>query len=202
MGFQQGLISMKSICVYCGSNPGKKPVYVTAARRVGQVLARRGIEVVYGGGQVGLMGEVADAALDAGGRVVGVIPEFMALKEIAHMDLSELHVVRSMHARKAKMVKLSDAFIALPGGIGTMEEMFEIWTWGQLGQHRHPVGLLNVDGYYDDLVSFLDKMTEQGFLAPEHRDALKVDDRVEGLLEQFDSYEAPAADVRLKALQT
>ena len=148
------------------------------------------------------MGEVADSALDAGGRVVGVIPEFMALKEIAHMDLSELHVVQSMHARKAKMVKLSDAFIALPGGIGTMEEMFEIWTWGQLGQHRHPVGLLNVDGYYDDLVSFLDKMTDQGFLAPEHRDALKVDHRVEGLLKQFDSYEAPDADVRLKTQQT
>ena len=193
---------MKSICVYCGSNPGRKPAYVTAARRVGQVLAKRGLNVVYGGGQVGLMGEVADAALEAGGRVIGVIPEFLALKEIAHMELSELHVVQSMHARKAKMVQLSQGFIALPGGIGTMEELFEIWTWGQLGQHRHPVGLMNVDGYYDDLVSFLDKMTDQGFLAPEHRNALKVSDRAEDLLKQFEAYDAPAADVRLKTRQT
>lgn len=193
---------MKSICVYCGSNPGKKPVYVTAARKTGKALAEAGLVTVYGGGQVGLMGEVADSALDAGGKVIGVIPEFIALKEIAHMDLTELHVVHSMHARKAKMVDLSDAFIALPGGIGTMEELFEIWTWGQLGQHRHPVGLLNVDGFYDELVAFLDKMTEQGFLQPEHRGALMVSDRVEALLEMFDAYEAPPADVRLKTGQT
>lgn len=193
---------MKSICVYCGSNPGKKPVYVTAARKTGQALAGAGLVTVYGGGQVGLMGEVADSALDAGGKVIGVIPEFIALKEIAHMELTELHVVHSMHARKAKMVELSDAFIALPGGIGTMEELFEIWTWGQLGQHRHPVGLLNVDGFYDELVAFLDKMTEQGFLQPEHRGALMVSDRVEALLEMFEGYEAPPADVRLKTGQT
>lgn len=193
---------MKSICVYCGSNPGKKPVYVTAARKTGKALAEAGLVTVYGGGQVGLMGEVADSALDAGGKVIGVIPEFIALKEIAHLDLTELHVVHSMHARKAKMVELSDAFIALPGGIGTMEELFEIWTWGQLGQHRHPVGLLNVDGFYDELVAFLDKMTEQGFLQPEHRGALMVSDRVEALLEMFAGYEAPPADVRLKTGQT
>lgn len=193
---------MKSICVYCGSNAGRKPAYTTAARRVGKTLAETGLITVYGGGQVGLMGEVADAALAAGGKVFGVIPEFIALKEIAHMELTELHVVQSMHARKAKMVALSDAFIALPGGIGTMEEMFEIWTWGQLGQHRHPVGLLNVDGFYDELVLFLDKMTDQGFLQAEHRGALMVSDRVEDLLDMFEGYEAPPADVRLKTGQT
>jgi uncharacterized protein (TIGR00730 family) len=193
---------MKSVCVYCGSNSGADPAFVAAARQAGQVIAGRGLTLVYGGGQVGLMGEIADAALAAGGRVEGVIPEFLALKEIAHMELSALHVVKSMHARKAKMVRLAQAFIALPGGIGTMEEMFEIWTWAQLGQHRHPVGLLNVNGYYDDLVAFLDKMTSQGFLASEHRGALLVSDRVEDLLDQFASYEAPAADVRIKTGQT
>ncbi|MAC88083.1 MAG: TIGR00730 family Rossman fold protein [Maricaulis sp.] len=193
---------MKSICVYCGSNAGKDPAFIAAADRLGEVLALRGIGMVYGGGQVGLMGRIADATLAAGGRVVGVIPEFLALKEIAHMGLSELHVVRSMHARKAKMVKLSQAFIAMPGGIGTMEEMFEVWTWAQLGQHRHPVGLLNVNGYYDELVAFLDKMTDQGFLAPEHRGALIVSDRVTSLLDAFERYRAPNSDVRLKTGQT
>ena len=193
---------MKSVCVYCGSNSGADPAFIAAARQAGQVIAGRGLTLVYGGGQVGLMGEIADAALAAGGRVEGVIPEFLALKEFAHMELSALHVVKSMHARKAKMVRLAQAFIALPGGIGTMEEMFEIWTWAQLGQHRHPVGLLNVNGYYDDLVAFLDKMTSQGFLAPNHRGALMVSDRVEDLLDQFAAYEAPAADVRIKTGQT
>ncbi|WP_323761608.1 TIGR00730 family Rossman fold protein [Maricaulis sp.] len=193
---------MKSICVYCGSNPGRDPAFIAAADRLGEVLALRGIELVYGGGQVGLMGRIADATLAAGGRVVGVIPEFLALKEIAHMELSELHVVRSMHARKAKMVKLSQAFIAMPGGIGTMEEMFEVWTWAQLGQHRHPVGLLNVNGYYDELVAFLDKMTDQGFLSPDHRGALIVSDRATALLDAFERYESPEADVRIKTDQT
>ncbi|WP_417468635.1 TIGR00730 family Rossman fold protein [Maricaulis sp.] len=193
---------MKSICVYCGSNPGRDPAFVAAAQDVGARLAGAGVEIVYGGGQVGLMGELANAAMQAGGRVVGVIPEFLALKEIAHLDLSALYVVQSMHARKAKMAHLSDAFIALPGGIGTMEELFEIWTWGQLGQHRKPVGLLNVNGYYDDLVAFLDKMTAQDFLAADHRGSLMVSDDIEALLKAFDGYEAPPADVRLKTLQT
>jgi len=193
---------MKSICIYCGSNSGADPDFVTAARTVGQTLAGRGITTVYGGGQVGLMGEVADAALEAGGQVVGVIPQFLALKEIAHMELTELHVVQSMHARKAKMVALSEGFIALPGGIGTMEELFEIWTWGQLGQHAHPVGLLNTNGYYDHLVAFIDEMTRQGFLRPLHRDALKVSDRIEDLLDAFADFEAPVSDVMLKTGQT
>lgn len=194
--------AIKSICVYCGSNSGKDPAFLTIADRLGEVMALRGIQLVYGGGQVGLMGRISDATLAAGGRVVGVIPEFLALKEIAHMELSELHVVRSMHARKAKMVRLSQAFIAMPGGIGTMEELFEIWTWAQLGQHRHPVGLLNVNGYFDDLVAFLDRMTDQGFLAPQHRGALIVSDRVTTLLDAFEQYEAPPADVRIKMGQT
>lgn len=193
---------MKSICVYCGSNAGSKPAYVTAARQVGRTLARRGLTTVYGGGQVGLMGEVADAALEAGGKVIGVIPQFLALKEIAHMELTELRVVQTMHARKALMVELSDGFIALPGGIGTMEELFEIWTWAQLGQHPHPVGLLNTGGYYDHLVAFLDQMTEQGFLRQSHRDALKVSTRVEDLLEAFETYVAPVSDVKIKTSQT
>ncbi|MBR9824641.1 MAG: TIGR00730 family Rossman fold protein [Alphaproteobacteria bacterium] len=193
---------MKSICVYCGSNSGAKPGFITAARAVGQTLARRDITTVYGGGQVGLMGEVADAALAAKGKVIGVIPQFLALKEIAHMELTELRVVQSMHARKALMVELSEGFIALPGGIGTMEELFEIWTWGQLGRHDYPVGLLNVDGYFDHLVAFLDQMTEEGFLRPLHRNALKVSDKIEDILDAFDAYEAPVSDVKLKTGQT
>lgn len=193
---------MKSICVYCGSNEGRNPAYRAAAHEVGIALAERDIQLVYGGGQVGLMGQAADSALAAGGRVIGVIPEFLALKEIAHMALSELFVVQSMHERKAKMVDLSDAFIALPGGIGTMEELFEIWTWSQLGQHRHPVGLLNVHGYYDHLVAFLDGMTQQGFLQDDHRRSLIVSDRVDTLIAAFEAYQAPAADVRLKTGQT
>lgn len=193
---------MKSICVYCGSNSGQDPAFAIEARRVGDHLARSGLDIIYGGGQVGLMGEVADAAMAAGGKVIGVIPEFLALKEIAHLELTALYVVQSMHARKAKMAHLSDGFIALPGGIGTMEELFEIWTWGQLGQHCKPVGLLNVNGYYDDLVAFLDKMAAQSFLAADHRASLMVAERVEDLLEAFNAYEAPPGDVRLKTAQT
>lgn len=193
---------MKSVCVYCGSNSGRNPAFVETARNVGAALAGRGIEIVYGGGRVGLMGELADAALAAGGRVQGIIPEFLALKEIAHLELTDLHVVRSMHARKALMVKLSEAFIALPGGIGTMEELFEVWTWAQLGHHTHPVGLLNVEGYYDDLVAFLDRMNDEGFLNGAHRRALVVADRIDTLLTAFETYEAPPADVRIKTGQT
>lgn len=193
---------MKSICVYCGSNSGRVPAFTAAADSLGKLLAERRIKLVYGGGQVGLMGTLADAVLEAGGEVEGVIPEFLALKEIAHMSLSRLHVVKSMHARKAMMESLSEGFIAMPGGIGTMEELFEIWTWGQLGQHRNPVGLLNVDGYYDALVAFLDTMTEQGFLTPEHRSALLVSDDAEALLDMFAAHDAPPADVRIKTGQT
>tara|TARA_R110000868_G_scaffold53744_5_gene168567 strand:- start:6665 stop:7246 length:582 start_codon:yes stop_codon:yes gene_type:complete len=192
---------MKSICVYCGSNPGLDPEFAAASRDVGARIAEAGLTIVYGGGRVGLMGEVADGALEAGGKVLGVIPEFLALKEIAHLGLTDLYVVQSMHARKAKMAFLSDAFIALPGGIGTMEELFEIWTWGQLGQHRKPVGLLNINGYYDDLVAFLDKMAAQNFLAADHRASLIVASDLDSLLAAFQAYEAPPSDVRLKVGQ-
>jgi len=193
---------MKSICVYCGSNAGSDPAFTDAAIAVGQRLAQRDVTLVYGGGRVGLMGQVADAVMNAGGEVVGVIPEFMAIKEVAHFELTKLHIVESMHARKAMMVELSEGFIAMPGGIGTMEELFEVWTWGQLGQHPHPFGLLNINGYYDDLVAFLDGMTTKGFLKPEHRGALIVADNVDDLLDAFERYEAPLADVRLKTAQT
>jgi uncharacterized protein (TIGR00730 family) len=193
---------MKSICVYCGSNAGIDPDFTSSARALGRTLAEQDITLVYGGGRVGLMGSVADATLEAGGQVIGVIPEFLALKEIAHPGLTQLHVVESMHARKALMVEHSEAFIALPGGIGTMEELFEIWTWSQLGQHKHPVGLLNVNGYYDDLVAFLDRMTDQGFVDPTHRQGLKVSSEIGHLLDAFADYEAPEADVRIKTGQT
>jgi uncharacterized protein (TIGR00730 family) len=166
-------------------------VFVQAARRVGAALARRKLTVVYGGGHTGLMGTVADAALEEQGQVIGVIPHNLEQKELAHRGLTELHVVHSMHERKAMMADLADAFIALPGGIGTLEEMFEIWTWGQLGLHHKPCGLLNVKGYYDALWVFLKGMVEQKFLRPEHWEMMMVDDDPEHLLERFQHYVPP-----------
>jgi uncharacterized protein (TIGR00730 family) len=182
---------IKRVCVFCGANPGADPVFVQAARRVGAALARRKLTVVYGGGHTGLMGTVADAALEEQGQVIGVIPHNLEQKELAHRGLTELHVVHSMHERKAMMADLADAFIALPGGIGTLEEMFEIWTWGQLGLHHKPCGLLNVKGYYDALWVFLKGMVEQKFLRPEHWEMMMVDDDPEHLLERFQNYVPP-----------
>tara|TARA_R110002072_G_scaffold113679_5_gene243340 strand:+ start:629 stop:1210 length:582 start_codon:yes stop_codon:yes gene_type:complete len=193
---------MKAVCVYCGSNTGARREYADAARAMGTAIARRGLTLVYGGGRVGLMGLVADAALAAGGHVIGVIPRFLAIKEVAHAGLSELRVVESMHERKALMAELSDGFIAMPGGIGTMEELFEIWTWAQLGQHKNPCGVLAVGGYYDGLVAFLDRMTADGFVSGEHRAMLQVSADPGGLLDAFAAYEAPGADIRLKVSQT
>lgn len=155
---------MDRICVFCGSSPGASPAFAAAARELGAALARRGIELVTGGGSVGLMGEVADAALAAGGRAIGVIPESLVLRELAHPRLTELHVVPTMHQRKAKMVELSSAFVTLPGGLGTLDETFEMLTWAQLGIHHKPVGLLNVAGYYSPLLAFLDSAVEEGFV--------------------------------------
>ena len=163
------------ICVYAGSNPGELPAYREAAAALGATLAGRGIGLVYGGGRTGLMGAVADGCRSAGGRVTGIIPGFLEQKEVAHHGITDLRVVGSMHERKTLMAELSDGFIALPGGIGTFEELFEIWTWSQLGQHRKPCGLLNVAGFYDRLVEFLDGVVAEGFLAgdrpphPPHR---------------------------------
>lgn len=154
------------VCVYCGSRPGARPEYAQAARALGEDIGRRGWRLVYGGGRVGLMGEVANAALRAGAQVVGVIPESLMRLEVGHQDLTELHVVRTMHERKQMMAEHAQAFIALPGGIGTFEELFEVWTWRHLDYHGHPIGLLDVAGYYDALEAFLERALAEGFLSP------------------------------------
>lgn len=164
----------RSVCVYCGSQMGSDPAYARAAAALGEAIARDGLTLVYGGASVGLMGVVADAALAAGGRVVGVIPRILLRKELAHEGLAELVVTESMHERKAKMAELSDAFVALPGGIGTLDELFEMWTWAQLGLHAKPCVLINTGGYYDNLVAFLDRAVRDGFLRPGTRALLRV----------------------------
>jgi uncharacterized protein (TIGR00730 family) len=176
---------MKSLCVFCGSSPGNRPAYAELAVRTGELIARSGLSLVYGGGRVGLMGTLADAALAAGGRVVGVIPQMLIDREVGHAGLSQLHVVRTMSERKLLMGDLADAFLALPGGIGTMDELFEAWTWTQLGLHRKPCALLNLDGYYDPLIAFLDHAVAEGFLEPRYRAALLVATRLENALEQL-----------------
>jgi len=165
---------MSSICVYCGSSPGSDPAFLRAAREVGVLLAQRGHTLVYGGGNVGLMGMVADAAMTAGGRVIGVIPDNLARKELAHEGLTKLHVVASMHERKALMASLVDGFLALPGGVGTLEEIIEVFVWTQLGLHAKPCALLNVNGYYDPLAAFLTHMTDSRFLRAEQLSQLII----------------------------
>lgn len=171
-----------SVCVYCGSRHGTLVAYTDAARALGQAIGARGWQLVYGGGRVGLMGEVADAALLAGGTVVGVITEALMLREVGHRGLTELHVVKTMHDRKRLMAERADMFVALPGGIGTMEELFEVWTWRQLGYHDQPIGLLNVQGYFDSFLAFCRQMVTQGFLADEQLMSLTTQERVEPLL--------------------
>ncbi len=182
---------MKRICVFCGSSVGTNPLYGEAARSLGRTLARRGLGLVYGGGGIGLMAAVADAALADGGQVIGVIPRALQLRELAHTGLTALHVVSSMHERKAKMAELAHGFIALPGGMGTLEEFAEILTWAQLGLHERPCGLLDVAGYYRPLVAFFDKAESEGFLKPEHRKLVLVDEDPDALLDQFLAWEPP-----------
>ena len=182
------------ICVYCGSNPGGDEAYSRAADELAGVLVGNGIELVYGGAHKGTMGVLADAVLERGGKVHGVIPKLLEEKEIAHTGLTELHVVSSMHERKSMMAALSDGFIALPGGFGTLEELIEIVTWGQLRFHEKPCGVLNVNGYFDKLLAFLDHMEQEEFLRPENRSMLLADDTATGLLSQFESYRAPTKD--------
>lgn len=182
---------MQSLCVFCASATGNDPAFADAARRFGALLAREGITLVYGGGHVGLMGIVADAALDAGGRAVGVIPRALWEWEVGHRALTELHVVETMHERKAKMAALADAFVALPGGLGTLEEIFEVWTWGQLGIHGKPCGFLDVAGYYAPLLAFLDQAVERGLVRPQHRAMALVDDDAGRLLRRLAEYEPP-----------
>lgn len=185
---------MRRVCVFCGSSPGANPIYLAAAQAMGRTLAGRGLGLVYGGGSVGLMGAVADAALAAGGEVVGVIPRALQLRELAHARLTALHVVGSMHERKARMAELSDGFIALPGGMGTLEELAEMLTWAQLGLHARPVGLLDVGGYFAPLIAFFDHAVAEGFLRPEHRRLLVVGEDPGTLLDRFASWQPPPVE--------
>lgn len=182
---------MRRICVFLGSNSGRRPEYKEAAVALGTALAQRGLGLVYGGSSVGLMGALADAALAAGGEVIGVIPQRLVDKEVAHRGLADLRVVDSMHQRKALMAELADGFVALPGGIGTLEELFEVWTWAQLGGHDKPCALMNVAGYFDRLLGFLDHAVEEGFLRPVHRNMVVVADEPQRLLALLDDYRAP-----------
>jgi len=173
---------VRRICVFCGSSPGRRPAFAAAASELGARLAADRIGLVYGGGSIGLMGTLADAALAAGGEVVGVIPEALAGKEVAHTGLTRLHVVKSMHERKALMAEMADAFVALPGGFGTLDELFEAITWGQLGIHRKPIGLLDVEGYFAPLLAFVDRAVGDGFIRPPYRELFVVSATVDGLL--------------------
>lgn len=182
---------MRRICVFCGSSKGTKPAYAEAARAMGTLIAQRGMGLVYGGGEVGLMGIVANAALAAGGEVIGVIPDALMRMEVGHPRLTELHVVATMHERKAMMAELSDGFIAMPGGIGTLEELFEIWTWGQLGIHPKPLGFLDVAGYYQPLHAFLDHTVTEGFVKEHHRAMTAVETDPATLLDRLAAYVPP-----------
>ncbi|PYB69419.1 TIGR00730 family Rossman fold protein [Pseudomonas sp. LB-090624] len=184
---------VRSVCVFCGASMGANSAYREAAVALGQAIARRGLTLVYGGGAVGLMGVVADAAMAAGGEVVGIIPQSLLDAEVGHKGLTRLEVVDGMHARKARMAELSDAFIALPGGLGTLEELFEVWTWGQLGYHAKPLGLLDVNRFYDKLGGFLDHIVEEGFVRPQHRAMLLLGQQPDELLDGMDSFVAPVA---------
>lgn len=185
---------MKRLCVFCGSSPGAEPAYAQAARKLGSILAKSGIGLVYGGASVGLMGEIANSAMQARGEVIGVIPRSLVEKEVAHGGLTDLRVVDSMHQRKALMAELSDGFIAMPGGLGTLEEFFEVLTWAQLGMHTKPCGLLNVGNFYDRLLAFLDHAAEQRFIKPVHRASVLVADSPERLLAEFEMYRAPLVE--------
>ncbi len=185
---------MRRICVYCGSNLGGRSLYANAARELAEVLVRHELELVYGGADRGIMGVIADAVLESGGKVHGVIPEMLRGKEMAHRGLTELHVVASMHERKSTMAALADGFIALPGGFGTLEEIVEIVTWGQLQFHDKPCGLLNIDGFFDHLLAYLDHASQEGFLRSENRQMLLSDESAAGLIRQFEQYSAPLVE--------
>ena len=183
---------MKRICVFCGSNQGGRPEYVEAAKKLGLLLAERNIGLVYGGAKVGTMGAIADTVLDSGADAIGVMPRLLVEKEVAHSGLTDLKIVDTMHERKHLMAELSDAFIALPGGLGTLDEFFEMATWAQLGMHDKPCGLLNVCGYFDHMIRFLDIAVSEEFVRKEHREMIFIQDNPESLIDAFESYEAPA----------
>jgi uncharacterized protein (TIGR00730 family) len=193
---------MRRICVYCGSSPGRIPGYRQAAAALGEQLVERDLGLVYGGAGIGVMGAIADAVLTRGGQAIGVIPESLAVKEVAHEGLTEQHVVASMHDRKALMAELSDGFIALPGGWGTIEEIFEVLTWAQLGFHEKPCGLLNVNGYFDGLFAFLEHAIDQQFVKPAHRQMLIMETDASRLLDRFGGYVAPKVRKWISPSQT
>jgi uncharacterized protein (TIGR00730 family) len=176
---------LQRLAVYCGANAGKNPAYAEITILLGKTMAARGLDLVYGGGRLGLMGVIADTVLAEGGRVHGVIPEMLKDLEVAHKGVTELHIVQNMHERKAKMTDLTDAFVALPGGIGTMDELFEAWSWNALGYHNKPFAILNVAGYWDSLIAFLDTMTEQGFVSTERRKNLIIADNIDDCLDRL-----------------
>ncbi len=183
---------LSSICIYCGSSSGRTELYGATALAMAEALVSRNLRLIYGGAGIGIMGTVADQVLKLGGQAIGVIPKALAHKEVAHPNLTELHVTQSMHERKMLMAEMADGFIALPGGIGTLEELFEIWTWAQLGFHNKPCGLLNVAGYYDGLISFLDHVAAEQFVKPHHRAMLMVETDPQLLLGRYASYQPPA----------
>ncbi len=182
---------MNRLCTYCGASSGRKPEYLAAANTLGKTLADRGIGLVYGGGNIGMMGAIADAAVRNGGEAIGIIPHDLLKKETPYEGLSDLVLVDSMHERKAMMAKFSDGFAALPGGLGTLEELFEVWTWAQLGFHRKPCALLNVEGYFDPLITFLDGMVSEGFVKKQHRSMLIVEEDVDNLIDKLEAYVPP-----------
>lgn len=186
-------MSLKSVCVFCGASPGARPIYHEAAAQLGRHIAERGLTLVYGGGAVGLMGVVADAALAAGGEVIGIIPQSLERAEIGHKGLTRLEVVDGMHARKARMAELADAFIALPGGLGTLEELFEVWTWGQLGYHAKPLGLLEINGFYSKLGDFLDHLVAERFVRAQHREMLQIADSPQALVDALAAWRPTVA---------
>jgi uncharacterized protein (TIGR00730 family) len=193
---------LKKLTVFCGSSNGATDKYIEGAKKLGKELAKRNITLVYGGASVGIMGAVADSVLNEGGYVIGVMPSFLDNREIAHKNLSELIIVDSMHERKAKMAELADGFIALPGGPGTMEEFFEVFTWGQLGLHKKPCGLLNIDNYFDLLINFFSQMNKQEFLQEKYLSMLMNDSEPASLIEQFQAYTPPSVKTYIKASQT
>lgn len=196
------MAAIRSICVYCGSSSGRSEIYAAGARQLAEALVERDLRLVYGGAGIGVMGIVADRVLQLGGQVVGVIPQALATKEVAHPGLTELHVTASMHERKMRMAELADGFIALPGGIGTLEELFEIWTWAQLGFHDKPCGVLNTGGYYDALIRFLDHVAAEQFVKPQQRAMLLVESEPAALLDRYAGYRPPAVEHWLDRSQT
>lgn len=193
---------IRSLCVFCGSNSGNDPIYANVAREFGALLAKENVTLIYGGGHVGLMGIAADAALAGGGKAVGVIPRMLWDREVGHRNLTKLHIVETMHERKAMMALLSDAFVALPGGLGTLEEIFEVWTWAQLGIHRKPLGFLDALGFYAPLLSFLDRSVDAGFVRAQHRAMAIVDNDPAALLRRLSKYEPPMVEKWISAAET